>query len=419
VTASEFSRLSQYPWACISIIQQDGRLVYGSSIEEVNRASDQLFVEFRTPPLAVNQKYTVRILGFTDEPEDSFSCPASDPAGILWAQLGRVDYWAGPKPGTPRIPVVFYESIASILINNGDTYTKSSTVSLKLAAKDADQMILYPTSDCSGTPLSDLGSSFQSFLPSVPLASGDGMKSLSAKFGKSGSSDFTCVTDAIELDSTAPTVSAVGAPVKVKNSPLTIALTFSEPIFDFTVSSLQATRATVSQVEGNEKDFLVTITPTGTGTVTLGLHPDSIARDQAGNKLVALGNPSSSGNAISVLIDGDPPSGNTVSFGSYSAGIATLHLSSSSTDTADMFIANTEMDCSTGTEWESFRGTKQWNPVFLGTSAVVYAKFRDDVGNESSCVTTNPPLVVPTVPPSIKINNDANSTNNSPLNITI
>ena len=88
----------------------------------------------------------------------------------------------------------------------------------------------------------------------------------------------------------------------------------------------------------------------------------------------------------SKMQDTSPPSSITVKIGEgkYTANaVNTIYLSAEGAK--EMYISTTP-NCSSGGIWESYKSTKIWTLEQLNTVATVYAKFRDEAGNESSCI---------------------------------
>lgn len=100
----------------------------------------------------------------------------------------------------------------SVLINNGDTYTTSNSVTLTISATDnydsasSIQMQVSNSADFSGA-------SWESYTTSKSwaLSSGDGSKTVYVRFKDSNGNISSSYSDDITYDTTAPTASSVGA----------------------------------------------------------------------------------------------------------------------------------------------------------------------------------------------------------------
>lgn len=85
--------------------------------------------------------------------------------------------------------------------------------------------------------------------------------------------------------------------------------------------------------------------------------------------------------------DDQPPTGNSivVNDGNSHTGSLNVSLTLMSTGAAQMYITNTAA-CGSGGSWETFNNGKSWTLPNADASNTVYAKFRDTLGNESSCM---------------------------------
>ncbi|MEG4340259.1 Ig-like domain-containing protein [Microcoleus sp. D3_18_C2] len=93
-------------------------------------------------------------------------------------------------------------------------------------------------------------------------------------------------TTAAAVDTTAPTVTlASNAGATVKN-PFNVTATFNENVTGFIASDISLTNATVSGFTGTGSNYNFTVTPTGSGIVTVNV-PASSATDAAGNNNIA------------------------------------------------------------------------------------------------------------------------------------
>lgn len=88
---------------------------------------------------------------------------------------------------------------ASIIINNGDQYTRDNDVKLALEATDAVEMIISENSDFSGANWEDYTS-----IKSFTLSTGDGIKTVYVKYRDEAGNETGVVNDSIYLDTTAP-----------------------------------------------------------------------------------------------------------------------------------------------------------------------------------------------------------------------
>ncbi|MEG4068354.1 DUF4347 domain-containing protein, partial [Microcoleus sp. Pol11C2] len=88
------------------------------------------------------------------------------------------------------------------------------------------------------------------------------------------------------FDSIAPTVSLTSAAAATVTAAFPVTATFSESTTNFIASDITVTNGTVSGFSGTGTTYNFTVTPTGSGTVTVNI-PANIATDAAGNNNTA------------------------------------------------------------------------------------------------------------------------------------
>lgn len=81
-------------------------------------------------------------------------------------------------------------------------------------------------------------------------------------------------------------------------------------------------------------------------------------------------------------------------------------LTLSSTSAADMYITNTA-GCTAGGQWRAFATTVPWTLAPIGSTATVYAMFRDGVGNRSSCLSASTRVEIIAAYPSLSFTSPA------------
>jgi hypothetical protein len=72
----------------------------------------------------------------------------------------------------------------------------------------------------------------------------------------------------VTVDAESPSVSLSG-PTGLQTGPFTVTVTFSEPVYGFGLDDIEAINATVSSLSGSDAVYTVTVTPRGSGTVTI------------------------------------------------------------------------------------------------------------------------------------------------------
>ncbi|MFK7827315.1 MAG: hypothetical protein AB8G05_24440 [Oligoflexales bacterium] len=122
-----------------------------------------------------------------------------------------------------------------------------------------------------------------------------------------------------------------------------------------------------------------------------------------------------------VAVDNSGPTSTSINIdsGSTYATSTTVTLTLTANDVAEMFITNAS-DCAAGGTWESFGTSKAWTLGQTNALATVYVKFRDEVGNESSCI--NDTITHDNTPPTstnISIDSDATYATSTAVSLTL
>lgn len=202
-------------------------------------------------------------------------------------------------------------------------------------------------------------------------------------------------------DTTRPTVSLTSMVANLTNvNPVQVTVTFSEPVTGFTSSDLSLTNATVSGFTGSEATYYVDVTPSGQGTVTVGL-PASVAQDSAGNyNMVAVD--------FGFTYDSLAPSFIPVSVQSPSPSSTNFTPTVSFTLTEDALVRlYSDMTCGTAispmTPFTSGSQTLTTDPLPDSAVTLIYMNGYDAAGNVSNCTavgsyTTHLPAVTLSAP---------------------
>ncbi|MCX5695018.1 MAG: hypothetical protein NT014_07895 [Candidatus Omnitrophica bacterium] len=273
----------------------------------------------------------------------------------------------------------------TIKINNDNQYTNSTAVALNLSATDAEsgmgagaQMQFSNDNTTWSTPEAYTTSK------NWTLSSGDGTKTVYAKFKDAAGNWSSAVSDYIILDITLPVI--------VLTSPANNYLTNQNPI---TVNyTLDGTAKSVSR------------------TLTEGVNTLTVTDvDAAGN---------SGTTSINVILDSIIPSG-TIRINNDNQYINTIAavLNLSATDSGSGVGSEAQMqfsnDNSTWSTPEAYAIIKNWTLASGDGTKTVYVKFKDVAGNWSG--TQSDTIILDTTPPTIVITSPLNNyqTNQSPI----
>ena len=117
-------------------------------------------------------------------------------------------------------------------------------------------------------------------------------------------------------------------------------------------------------------------------------------------------------------MDQTPPSSPSIDINSGAAYIASTSssLSLSAGDATDMYITNTA-GCASGGAWEAYASSKSWTIAQTNSTATVYVKFRDSVGNETACVSDS--IIHDDIMPVSPVIADASKSFNASFSTTI
>ncbi len=168
------------------------------------------------------------------------------------------------------------------------------TFSEAVTGVDLNDFALAFSGTASGT-ISNVSGSGLSYTVTVGSISGDGTLGLnlvdddsiidaaSTPLGGVGVGDGSFAGDVYTIDQTGPSVgisSAAGDPTN--QSPISVALSFSEPVLDFKVGDILVSGGTLANFTGSGADYSVELSPAGDGTLTVDVG-GAVASDAAGN----------------------------------------------------------------------------------------------------------------------------------------
>lgn len=289
----------------------------------------------------------------------------------------------------------------TVTINSGALTTGTQNVSLTMAATDA-----APSTGLTEMWISNdnIAGTWEAYATSKSwnLTSGEGSKTVYVKFRDRKGNTSTATTSTITLD-TPPTGGAV-----VINSN---AAKTNSTLVNLNIVATGATEMWISNdgLIGTWEPYATTkawTMATGDGTKTVYIK----FRDPALNVSTA--------STDTIVLDTTAPTGGSVVINNGAVGTnsATVSLALSATGASEMWISN---DGTTGT-WEPYVTTKSW-PLPTGDGLkTVSVKFRDDVLNTTSILTST--ITLDTTPPtggSISINSGAITTNQLAVNLGI
>ena len=299
----------------------------------------------------------------------------------------------------------------SIKINNDDAYTRSTAVTLTLAAGDANP----PITMCFSNDGTTYTSPWENYATSRPynLPTGDGAKTVYVKFKDAAGNISTPVSSSIILDNTPPS----GTSIKINNDDaytrstavtLTLAAGDANPPITMCFSNDGTTYTSPWENYATSRPYNL---PTGDGSKTVYVK----FKDAAGN----ISTPVSS----SIILDNTAPTGTSININNgdaYTRSTAvTLTLAAGDANPPiTMCFSN---DGTTYTSpWENYATSRPYNLPTGDGSKTVYVKFKDAAGNISTPVSNS--IILDNTPPtgtSISINNGDAYTRSTAVTLTL
>ncbi|MBL6989058.1 MAG: hypothetical protein ISR65_04745 [Bacteriovoracaceae bacterium] len=274
-------------------------------------------------------------------------------------------------------------SAAAMSIADNATYTRSASIILSLTpgANVPSQMFISNTANCSDGSWEPFSNSKTWFLEHLNTTA-----SVFAKYRDAASNETSCTLgDTIIHDNTPPSISGLAddfAPKKSKSWSWGCNETCT---YRYAVNNSAITSPSGSYSEAHSAGQHV-------GSNTYYLHVQ--ARDQAGNESPVM--------HVSAALDNSAPTVANMSIDSDAtytrSSNVTLALTATGEMPHQMYIANTA-NCASGS-WEAFNATKAWTLGHSNTTASVYAKYRDTLGNETGCSLADT-IIHDNTPPSI------------------
>lgn len=299
----------------------------------------------------------------------------------------------------PRLEVTYTASsgdttapTGTITINSAAATTQTTAVTLTLSATDNSGMVSQMQFSNDGTTYSPAEA--YATTKSWTLTSGDGTKTVYAKFKDAAGNWSTAVSDTIVLDSTAPTISTQSAS-GMTAAGATITWTTNEAAtsqvdYGSTTSYGQTTTLNATLVTSHS----VALSGLSAGTT---YHYRARSKDAAGNERLGA----DATFTTTAASDTTPPTGSiTINSGATATNSTTATLTLSATDNAgavsQMQFSN---DGATYSAAEAFATSKTWTLATGDGAKTVYAKFKDAAGNWSVAVSDT--IVLDTVAPTL------------------
>ncbi|MFK7874034.1 MAG: hypothetical protein AB8C84_12855, partial [Oligoflexales bacterium] len=254
----------------------------------------------------------------------------------------------------------------------GGSSTSDGTPDLILSAVSADYMYITNTSGCGS------GGTWEAYATSKAnwtLGQTNAVATVYAKYKDEAGNESTCANDTITHDDTAP-----GSPsLVISGGTHTLDAT---P--DLTLSAADASEMYITNTSGCGSGGTWEAYATSKSNWTLA-QTNAVATVYVKYK-DALSNTTSCVNDTITHDNVGPTSpAMLISSGATYTTSSSVTLSPAATSASDMYITNTS-GCGSGGSWETYATTKAgWSLGQTNSTATVYAKYKDEAGNESTC----------------------------------
>lgn len=258
-----------------------------------------------------------------------------------------------------------------LTINNGSRYINTTSVTLTLAAKDAFQMYVTNTPGCGSEGSWEPYTITRSWI----LGQTNSQTTVYVKFKDALGNEGACINDTIIHDNIVPTETSIvindGAKYTTQTS---VSLTIAAKDAD----QMYITNTPGCSANGLWEEYATTklwnLAETNTNTTVYAKFKDA-AENEGSCINAAIVHDDSPPTDLSILING----------GATYTTSPSISLSLTATDAAEMYITE-KFDCSSEGSWEKYTKTRDWILQDFTGIAKIYAKFKDSLGNESSCI---------------------------------
>lgn len=270
----------------------------------------------------------------------------------------------------------------TISINNGSTYTKSSTVALSLSVGGSpSQMYITNTAGCNS---GGIWESYSTSKTGWALQQTNAVATVYVKYRDAALNESTCASDAIIHDSTAPLAPSTLTLV----APLLVPSSTATP-------TIQINGLTVGDVISLHTDSTCSLASQkaiGTASAsTLNLTSSALSADGTYFYYAKATDPAGNSTCSTAAVAYDfytmSPSLPTIAVAGGAAYTSTnsVPLTLSATGATEMYVTNTA-GCTSGGTWTTYATSKTgWTLAQTNGTATVYVKYRNTALNESTC----------------------------------
>jgi len=302
----------------------------------------------------------------------------------------------------------------SLVIDGGATYAASTSVNLTLSANDATSGVAQMSFSNNGSTWS----AWESYATSKSwtLSSGDGSKTVYARYQDNAGNISAPAIDTIALDTTPPTASVSALSFYQTSLTFTVSWSGTDAVSGIANYDVQSRDG----ASGTWTDWVTAttaISATFTGQDNHAYAFRARARDNVGN--VSAYSPGDTQTTVDVT---PPAPGNlTINGGALTTTAINVTLSLSATDaTSGVAMMSFSNDGSAWSAWQSYTTHASWSLLSGDGIKTVYARFRDVAGNGSSSISNT--IVLDTATGAeygVTINDGALFTNQTAVTLTV
>ena len=192
---------------------------------------------------------------------------------------------------------------------------------------------------------------------------------------------------------------------QTNDNPITAAITFNQNVTGFTIGDINVNGATAANFTGSGSSYSIELTPTSNGTITVNISADAAVNSTSETNTAS--------NQFTIEYDNIAPSAPSLNIagGTSHVSSAAPTLTISAIGATEMYLTNTAA-CTAGGSWEGFATAKAWTLAQMNATNTVYIKFRDNAGNETSCV--NDSIIHDNINPVTVLDNKPSSLTSDP-----
>lgn len=261
----------------------------------------------------------------------------------------------------------------SMLINAGDKFSATTNVNLVLSAIGAAEMYITNSENC------DSEGQWEIFNSESPwaLPKKNSTNTAFVRFRDEAGNTTSCVSDSIihdDMDPSNTSLSINSGALFTKSSSVSLSFSAKDASEIFITNESGCISGGTWRAYSTFTHWTIAQS-NSTATVYVKF------RDAAGNESSCIDD--------SIIHDNLAPAVTSVSVDRNpikSGSTATVNLRTAVTDASEMYITNTS-GCDSGGVWERQVSVKQWTINQVSGVAKIQVKFRDNAGNESSCIT--------------------------------